>query len=196
MMSLTLNEKKLILVLFKDFSQYYNSNSISKIIGISRVGAMKIFKKLLKENLVYSVKIGKSINYRLNLNEDYVRKLVAFLLADETINYDRWKGEFKDLFKGERIVILFGSIIRNYDAARDIDLMIILKREEENKVNKVLKDREKILPKRLHAIKLTSHELLDGIKKKNKPTIDIIKNSVILYGQDKFVEIIKNVSNF
>src|SRR3989344_8879610 len=163
MISLTPNEKKLILLLFKDFSHYYNSNSISKIIGISRVGAMKIFKKLLKENLVHGTKIGNSINYKLNLNEDYARKLMAFLLAEEATNYNRWKEEFKELFKGERIIILFGSIIRNYDAARDIDLMIILKRKEERKVNVVLKERETILPKKLHTIKLTSNEFLDGI---------------------------------
>ena len=194
MTNLTHNEKKILLLIFKDFKHYYNSNYISKIIGISRVGAMKIFKKLLKENIVYAEKIGKSINYKLNLNDDYVRKLMTFLLADEATNHSRWKNEFKEIFKKERIVILFGSIIRNYEAARDIDLMIILNKEEEKDVNKILKEKEKILPKKLHAIKLTFDEFLDGIRGKNKATTDIIKNSVILYGQDKYVEIIKNVS--
>ena len=192
---LTPNEKKLILILFKDISHYFNSNSISKIIGISRAGAMKIFKRLLKENLVYSQKIGKSIIYKLNLNEDYVKKLIAFLLAEEASNYIRWKEEFKDLFNGERAVVLFGSIIKNYDAARDIDLMIILKKGEEGEVNKILKQREIILPKKLHSIKLTPNEFSNEIKRKNKSIIDLVKNSVILYGQDKYVEIIKNVTN-
>lgn len=192
---LTPNEKKLILILFKDVSHYFNSNSISKIIGISRAGAMKIFKRLLKENLVYSQKIGKSIIYRLNLNEDYVRKLITFLLAEEASNYTRWREEFKDLFKGERVVVLFGSIIKNYDVARDIDLMIILRKEEEREVNKILKQKEVILPKKLHAIKLTPDEFSNEIKRKNKSIIDLIKNSVILCGQDKYVEIIKNVTS-
>ncbi len=192
---LTPNEKKLILILFKDISHYFNSNSISKIIGISRAGAMKIFKRLFKENLVYSQKIGKSIVYKLNLNEDYVRKLITFLLAEEASNYARWKEEFKDLFKGERVVVLFGSIIKNYDIARDIDLMIILKKGEEGEVNKILKQREIILPKKLHSIKLTLDEFSNEIKRKNKSIIDLIKNSVILYGQDKYVEIIKNATS-
>ena len=131
----------------------------------------------------------------MNLNEDYVRKLITFLLAEEASNYARWKEEFKDLFKGERVVVLFGSIIKNYDIARDIDLMIILKKGEEGEVNKILKQREIILPKKLHSIKLTLDEFSNEIKRKNKSIIDLIKNSVILYGQDKYVEIIKNATS-
>ena len=67
--------------------------------------------------------------YKLNLEDDYVRNLIAFLLADEANNFKRWKDEFKDLFKGERIVILYGSTIKNYEKAEDIDVMIVIKKK-------------------------------------------------------------------
>jgi len=195
MITLTHNEKKIALLLFKDFKNYYNSNSISKIIGISRVGAMKILKKFLKEKIVHSEKIGKSVIYKLNLHEDYVMKLIAYLLAEEATDFNRWRDEFKKTFKGDRIIILFGSIIRNEQVAKDIDVMVILKHENEKDVNAALKERQVFLSKKIHAIKLNQDEFLDGAKKKNKATIDIIKNSVILYGQDRYVEIIKNVAS-
>lgn len=194
MTALTKKERETLLILFKDYTTFYNANSISKVLNISHVGAQKIFKRFLHENLVVSKTIGKSITYKLNFNNDYVPHLVSFLLADEANSFKRWKEEFKELFKKDRIVMLFGSAIKNYAHARDIDLMIILENKEVTEVNEILKKKEEILPKKLHAIKLNHHDLLENLKKKDKSFVDIIKNSIILYGQDKYAEALKNVS--
>ena len=99
MVTLTQKEKEVLLILFKDFTNFYNANSISKVLNISHVGAQKIFKRLLNQNLLIDKKIGKSIIYKLKLDDDYVKKLIIFLLADEANNFKRWKEEFKELFK-------------------------------------------------------------------------------------------------
>src|SRR3990167_3949694 len=125
MVSLTQKERETLLILFKDFTAFYNANSISKLLGISHVGAQKIFKRLLGEGILKDQTIGKSIIYKLKLEDDYVCKLIAFLLADEANNFKRWKEEFKELFKKNRIIIIFGSTIRDYAHARDIDLMLV-----------------------------------------------------------------------
>ncbi len=196
MRSLTKKERETLLILFKDFTSFYNANSISKVLNISHVGAQKIFKRLLQENIIVSKTIGKSITYKLNFNEDYVGQLIVFLLADETCNFKRWKEEFKELFKKDRIVMLFGSAIKNYAHAQDIDIMIVLENKDLKEVNKILKKKEEILPKKLHAIKLNPQDLLNNLKKRDKPIIDIAKNAIILYGQDRYVEIMKNVVGF
>ncbi len=196
MISLTQKEREAILVLFKDFTAFYNANSISKLLNISHVGAQKILKRLLKENLLSSKTIGKSIIYKLNLDDDYAKKLIAFLLIDEANNFQRWKEEFKELCRGDRIIAIFGSAIRNYTKARDIDIMIIIGKEEAKEISSVLKEKEKILPKNLHAVKLTHKDLSENLRKKNKATLDIVKNAIVLYGQDEYVEIIKNVTSF
>src|SRR3990172_1339213 len=126
MISLTKKERETLLILFKDHTIFYNANSISKVLNISHVGAQKIFKRLLQENLVISKTIGKSITYKPNFNDHYVGQLVSFLLADEANKFKRWKEEFKELFKKDRIVLLFGSTIKDYAHAHDIDLMIVL----------------------------------------------------------------------
>lgn len=195
MVALTQKERKAMLILFKDFTTFYNANFISKILGISHVGAQKIFKRLLDENLLTSKKIGKAIIYKLKLEDDYVNKLIAFLLVDEANNFKRWKEEFKELFKKDRIIMIYGSIIKNYAKAEDIDIMIVIDKDEIKEVNNVLKEKEEILPKNLHVIKLTHKDLLKNLKNKNKAIIDIVKNAIIIYGQDKYVEVIKNVAS-
>lgn len=196
MISLTQKERETLLVLFKDFAAFYNANSISKILDISHVGAQKIFKRLYNNSIVVPKKIGKSITYKLRLEDDYVSKLIAFLLADEANNFKRWKEEFKELFKKDRIVMMFGSTIKNYAQAKDIDIMIVINKEDGKEINQILKRKEEILPKKLHAIKLTHKDLLDNLKKKDKVIIDIVRNAVIIYGQDTYVEVIKNVTIF
>ena len=194
MTTLTQKERETVLILFKDYTTFYNANSISKILNISHVGAQKILKRLLQENVVISKTIGKSITYKLNFNNDYVASLVSFLLADEANKFKRWKEEFKELFKKDRIILLFGSTVKDYAHAHDIDLMIVIENKEVKEVNVIIKKKEEILPKKLHAIKLNHQDLSENFKKRDKAFVDIIRNAIILYGQDTYVEILKNVA--
>ena len=196
MITLTQKEKEALLILFKDFTSFYNANSISKLLDISHVWAQKIFKKLLKQNLLTDRKIGKSIVYKLKLEDDYARKLIAFLLADEANTFKRWKEEFRELSKKAKIVILYGSTIKNYTKANDVDIMIVINKKDAGEIDQIIKQKNDILPKNLHAIKLTHKDMIKNINKKNKVIIDIVKNGVVIYGQDKYVEIIKNVTGF
>lgn len=196
MVTLTQKEKETLIVLFKDFTNYYNANSISKVLGISRIGAMKILKKLFNENLLTDKKIGKSTIYKVKLDDDYVRKLISFLLTDEANNFKRWKEEFKELFKKDRIIMIYGSIIKNYAKANDIDIMLVIKKSEYKEVAKIIEKKQNILPKKIHSIELTADELFQSIKQKEKAVVDIVKNAIILFGQDKYVDIIKNVTSF
>jgi|SRR3989338_1651867 len=196
MISLTEKERETLLILFKDFTNYYNANSISKVLGISHVGAQKIFKRLLEENIVTGRQIGKSIIYKPKLTDDYVCQLITFLLADEANGkFKRWKEEFKELFKKERIIMLFGSAIKNYATARDIDIMIVIKKEDFKDVRKIINEKQEILPRNIHSIELTEQDLINNIKKRKESVMDIVRNAVILCGQDKYVEAIKNVTS-
>jgi len=195
MISITQKEREALLILFKDFTAFYNANSISKILGISHVGAQKIFKRLLEEGVLKDQKIGKSIIYKPRLDDDYVCKLIAFLLADEANNFRRWKEEFKILFKKGRIVMLFGSVLKDYSKARDIDVMVIAEKRDYKDVAKIIKQKQELLPKRIHSIELTANDFIKNIKKRKEAIIDIVKSAVILYGQNEYVEIIKNAAS-
>lgn len=189
-------EQEIIKLLFKDFLTDYNSRNMSKIIGISHPGAFKILKRLEKRGIVKGKRIGKAVIYSLNLENPVASKEIEMALTIEAQNYKRWIEEFKGLFKKDRIVMIFGSTIKNYEKARDIDIVVVMDKKDDKEVNKILNERQKILPKNLHAIKLTHQDLLKNLKNKNKTMIDIVKNAVILNEQNRYVEIIKNVTSF
>ena len=195
MISLTKNERRALIILFKDFSSYHNANSLSKILGISRVGTMKMLKKLHEEVLLTDKKIGKSIVYKPSLNDDYVMDLISFLLSDEANNFKRWKDEFKGLFKKNRVAMVYGSAIMDYSKARDVDIMVIRKKNDASEIYRVIAERQKFISKRIHAIDLTFEEFIKNLNQKQKVVIDIAKNSIVLYGQKRYVELIKNVSS-
>jgi len=183
------------LILFKEFTTYYNANSISKVLGISHVGAQKIFKRLLRERILKDKQIGKSIIYKPRINDDYVCKLIAFLLADEANNFKRWKEEFKELFRKDGIVILFGSSAKDYAKAKDIDIMVVIKKDEFKEIKDIIKEKQELLPKKIHSIELTKSDLVRNIKQKKEAIIDIVKNGVVLYGQNEYVEVVKDFTS-
>ena len=194
MIPITQKEREALLLIFKDFTKYYNANSISKEIDISHVGVQKILKRFLDERLTNSRRIGKSIIHKPNFENDYTKQLISFLLADEANNFQRWKKEFKEV-SGD-VIMMHGSAIKNYKHANDIDVMVICDIKDFKKIDKEIKEIQEILPKKIHLIKLTKEDFLNNIKENKKAIIDIIKNAVILYGHDKYVEVMKNVSGF
>ncbi len=196
MVGLSVNERKALLVLLKDFTSYYNANSLANEIGISHVGAQKMFRRFEQDGVTVSKKIGKSIVHKIRLDDDYNSKLLSFLLADEANNFRRWREEFRSLSTGNRIVMMFGSALKNYKEARDIDLMLVLPFDQSTDINKAVDEKREILPKKLHVIKLRIEDFQKNLKKKEDVFVDVIKNAVVLYGQDQFVEVLKTVTGF
>src|SRR3989344_4596655 len=191
----TENKKRALLILFKDFTSYYNANTISKQLGISRIGSMKLLKKLKTENLVTATVIGKSTVYKPNIQNSYMLDLITFILAEESNGFKRWKEEFKEFFVEGRIILLYGSTIVNYTKARDIDIMILRKAGDSGQIHKLINEKQQLLPKKIHAIDLTPQEFMTNLQNKQVAIIDIIKNAVVLYGHNKYVELLKNVSS-
>ena len=84
MASLTEKESEVLLKLFKDFSQDYNANSISKQVNITPRGALKMLKNMEKEKLIIGRKLGKAVFYKPNLTDIYTIKTIETLLIGET----------------------------------------------------------------------------------------------------------------
>ncbi len=196
MIELTKKEQETILLIYKNFTSYYNANSLAKEVSMSQVGAMKLLKKIGRESILVSKKIGKSYIYKINIGEEIVRKLIAFVLINESRKFTRWKEEFKSLNKSGRIILFYGSAIRNYTQARDIDIMVVLNRGDMKEVRDKVAEIQKILPKKIHLIEATKNDLIENLKNKNKAMIDIIKTAIVLYGYEDYMESINGFTNF
>ena len=118
-------EQKILNILFRDFLTEYNSRSISFKVGLSHVGAFKILKKLKQKEIVKSRIVGKARIYALNLENPLTFREIETILTIEALQHKRWIEEFKRLEGKAKFVVLFGSILRNEQSARDIDLLVV-----------------------------------------------------------------------
>ena len=188
-------EKEIVLRLFKDFTVEYNASSVAKILNKTRVGTFKALHSLEQDSIVKGRNMGKARFYRINLEDEYARKNVETLLMEEAKNYTRWKDELSQLFGLANIVILFGSIIKNEDKAKDVDLLIVLNRKNNDKVNQFIKEKNQLLIKKLHLIKQTNDDLRKNIIKRDKVIVNSIKDGIILHGYEKIIDMIKNAAS-
>lgn len=190
-------ENEALLLIFKDFSTDYNANSISKKLNITPRGALKILNKLYSEKVLIRRKLGKAIFYKVNFEDDYAKKLIETLLMKEAREKAaRWLSEFEGLFGAIQIGLIYGSAVRNYEKARDIDLLLIIEKEKYKEISKLVEEKNRILIKPIHPLIMVSSDLEKNLKNKNPAMINAIREGHIFYGYAEIMEVIKHVTSF
>lgn len=197
MKPLTKKESEILLILFKDFSKNYNANSISKLVGITPRGALKILKNLKEKKLLISKQFGKAVFYKLSLEDYYTFRTIETLLIQEAREKtSRWLFEFKDLFKDIEIAIIFGSVVRDSKKANDIDVVLVFTQKKLKQIKSFIERKNKTLLKPIHPIMQTPNDIKNNLKKKDKVILNALNKGYILHGYDKLIEVIKNVTSF
>lgn len=192
MKKITDNEMLFVLNIFKAPETEYNATSIAKHIGISSMGALKIAKRLEKENILISRELGKAKFYKLNFS-DYVRQYIKFLLKREfeqaPAYIKRWITELKKI-KSADSVILFGSVLKKHEEAKDIDVLLVTNKKRFSKLKKEINNINLINIKKLHPLYQTKEDVRENIKKSDKPVLDAIKG-IVVFGEDKIISLLK-----
>ncbi len=197
MSTLTPKEQEALLVLFKELNTSYNANSLSKQIGITPRGVLKILRHLKELNLVVSLKFGKAIFYKPNLGDYYAfRVLETLLISEARKNASRWLSDFLELFKNVEVAILFGSIIRRPKEARDVDLLLVFTKKKMKAIKYFIQEKNKILLRPIHPIMQSPEDLENNLKNKDPVILNALKQGYVLHGQDKLIEVVKNVTSF
>ena len=192
---MTGKENEILLKIFKDLNKEYNANSISKEIKITPRGALKILKNLEAKGLIKGREMGKAKFYRINLKDDYTCKIIETLLISEARNkVARWLEEFKGIFKESKIIIIFGSIIRNPRDANDIDILFVFDKEKYKNIKVFVDEKNRILIKKIHYVPMTTEDLNKNLKN-NSAIRDAVKTGYVLHGYDNLIEVMKNVSS-
>ncbi|MDO8550950.1 MAG: hypothetical protein Q7S39_12485 [Ignavibacteria bacterium] len=193
MEKITNNEMLFVLSIFKSPEIEYNANSIAKHMGISSMGALKIAKRLEKENILTSRELGRARFYKLNFNNDYVRQYVKFVLKRESeqapVYIKRWVTELRKI-RGADFAILFGSVLKKHEEAKDIDVLLITDKRRFPKLKKEVDEINLINTKKLHPLYQTRKDLKENIKKRDKPVLDAIKG-IIVFGEDKIISLLE-----
>ena len=193
----TEKENEALLLLFKDFASDYNANSISKKLNITPRGALKILNNLYSEKTLIRKKLGKAIFYKINFEDTYAKKLIETLLTKETREKaSRWLSEFEELFEVIQAGLMYGSAVRNYEKAKDIDLILIIEKEKYKEISKLIDEKNRILIKPIHPLIMVSSDLEKNLRNKNPAMINAIREGYILHGYAEIMEVISHVTSF
>ncbi len=190
MNDITNNEISFILKLFRNPDKYYNANSISKELGISSMGALKIAKRLEKEQIITTRELGKAKFYKLNLESDYVRDYIHFLLKRENERANAyvkvWIDEIKKL-KSADAALLFGSVLIKGKEAKDIDAVLITDKQKFSKLKNEIGEIDQVNVKKIHPVFQTKDDFINNLKKRDKIILAALKG-IIVFGADKIIE--------
>lgn len=192
MKDITNNEMLFVLCILKSPGNVYNTSNIAKIIGISPMGALKIARRLEKENIIKSKEIGKARIYKLNFQNDYVKHYIKFLLKRESEQapayIKMWVNELRKI-KNADAAILFGSILRA-KKANDIDVLLVTSQERFSKLKQEIEKINIINIKKIHPMYQCEMDIKKNIDDSDKALLNAIKGLVI-FGEDKIIDLLE-----
>lgn len=190
-------QMRIALLLLKDFSTMHTITSIGKRLGMTRSGIWKVLKRLEHEKYIIMKSTGKETSLvvpKLNLKNDLLDKYISLALGREAMDSERWIFNFKDVKEHVSFFILYGSVLKSYAKAKDIDVIgIIPDRKSFKKLHESLDKIQKSESKRIHSINFTQSEFMEELLKPNKAFIDAIKEGVVLFGQEEFIKFMKKL---
>lgn len=190
---------RILKILLKDFAIKPTITSLAKEAGISRVGMWKALKRLQYERLVILSPIGtgktSAYNALLNWGNPLVEKTLALSLTEDALKNERWRHNFAELEDKVDFLILYGSILDPKREANDIDILgAVSNRRNFTRIEKAIARIQKTQYKKVHALNFTQTELKQELEKPNKAFTDAIKKGVVLFGQESFLNFVREVS--
>ena len=149
-------------------------------------------RRLEKEQVIISKELGKAIFYKLNLEHEYVREYVKFLLkreAEQTHPYEQvWIDDIRKI-KSADAAVLFGSVLRKHKEAADIDVMLIINKKKYKKVQNEIHEIDELNTKKIHPMYQTKEDLVRNLKKGDKPLLSAMKG-IVAFGEDIIIKAI------
>ena len=192
------SSSKILKILLKDLTIKPTITSLAKEIGLSRVGAWKLIKKMQYEKLIVLSKIGsgKTSAYSISLNFDnpLVEKNLALSLTEDALKNQRWVSNFAELENKVEFLLLYGSIIISPQEANDIDILgVVSNKNRFTEIEESIKNMQKTQMKKIHAINFTPAEFRQELKRPNNALIDAVKKGTVLFGQEKFIKFVRGI---
>lgn len=206
---------KVILILktmSKDLSRWYYTRELAKL---SRVGVGTVsseFNKLAKEGLVEQKTEGQEKYYKLNLTSPRTRKLCELFETDKREKLYKEKRRLawvledftkrvSDFAPEVQSVILFGSVARGQATPRsDIDILVIAPNSGEERFNELMNAVDRLAaevsgrhPAKLVPIVMMTKDFENSIKDKKRFAADILKDGIVLFGQERYYHVLSRV---
>ncbi len=188
---------RVVLLLLKDFSSMHTITSLGKELGMTRSGMWKVLKRLEPRKYIVTKATGKktsTIIPKLNFRNDLLDKYLVLALSMETADYERWVFNFSEMKEHVSFFILYGSVLKSYAKAEDIDVIGVVPGGKGFKALHYSLDKiQKSESKRIHAINFTESEFREELLKPNKALVEAVKKGIVLFGQENFMRFMKKL---
>lgn len=190
---------EILKILLKQFTMKWTITSLAKETNMSRVGIWKVLKKLEERKLISLSSIGEGktsiFSISLNWGNPILEKTLALILTEDALKNYRWLNNFRTLENKFDFLILYGSIINFQREAKDIDILgVVSNKKNFISIEEGIQKIQKTQIKKIHLENFTQTEFKEEIKKPNEIFIDAIKKGIVLFGQEKFIKFIKDIS--
>ena len=172
MLSLSDNEFSVISFLVRNFTERLTIRSIAQKLDFSPAGVFNILKKLEKHNIVVGERLGTGLFYGINFENKIAEHLaeIVLLYSDEKIELN-----IEQLKQANAAILDEKSLLLITDNITVLDISV----------------------PNIEVLTKTEDEIIVLLRKKDSQMLQILKKGVVLFGEDKIVEIIKNcISRF
>jgi len=178
-----------------DYTKSLHVRAIAKLLNTSHVTLLPHLKKLEKNKILLSRKVGKNKEYLLNHNNILTKDYLALSEKLEAIKYLQKNFLIKKVYQHlinvnvQGAVVLFGSYAKNYATeTSDIDLFCLGKLSQ-NQIMEIKKI-GKIYGKEISIKTSTIENFNEGLITGDTLIKEIIKNHVILQNPDLIVNLL------
>jgi len=167
MLSLSDNEFSVISFLVRNFTEKLTIRNIAHRLNFSPAGVFNILKKLEKQNIVVGQKLGTGLFYAINFENKIAEHLAEIVL----------------LYSDKKIELKIEQIRQAKAAIFDEKTLLL--------ITDNITALEITIPNTEVVIK-TEDEVIGLLRKKDSEMLQLLKKGIVLFGEDKAVEIIKN----
>ena len=167
MLSLSDNEFSVLSFLVRDFAERLTIRNMAQRLNFSAAGVFNILKKLEKQNIVKGEKLGTGLFYSINFENKIAVHLaeIVLLYSDEKIlmNTEQFRQAKAAIFDKKNLLLI-------------MDNVTVLNLNIPN----------------INVISRTEEEFSDLLKRKDPESLQILKKGIVLFGEEKVADIIKN----
>jgi len=194
-MNITKNTSKIMEFLLRNiYKPGFNVNQVARLLNISVGSSHEILKELESKKIVKIIDLKTAIYYSLNLYNPDTIDICKLILRENKRSLSsiaKVYAEEIEKFGESGLIILFGSILTKKEF-NDVDILFITDKVKE--VNKFCNEISKIRTKPINPLIMTFKDFVDNMKLKHQAILNIINKGVIIKGEDKFLEALKNAS--
>ena len=185
MKTLTGNGMRAVLVVAKSPEKAFNSRTLAKELGISSMGALKIFKGLEADGIFSRKPMGKANFISINWENHFAKSLILFLFqreaADAGPEVKVWLREIRKI-KNADAALLFGSALQHAREAKDIDVLLIVGQSMFSAVKDEIGGINIINKKKIHPLFQSQNDFVRNVKKGDPAVLDAIKGLAVFGG--------------